>query len=60
MAPARSFREFYYLYFGVGLGGDMVHEGMALRGARGNAGEIGHLASGPGRRSLSLRQSRLP
>lgn len=39
----RAFREFYYLYFGVGLGGTMVHDGMALRGARGNAGEIGHL-----------------
>ena len=39
----RAFRDFYYLYFGVGLGGTMVHDGVALRGARGNAGEIGHL-----------------
>lgn len=39
----RAHREFYYLYFGVGLGGTMVHDGTALRGARGNAGEIGHL-----------------
>lgn len=39
----RDLREFYYLYFGVGLGGCMVHEGAALRGAHGNAGEIGHL-----------------
>lgn len=38
-----SFSEFYYLYFGVGLGGCMMHEGTALRGAWGNAGEIGHL-----------------
>ena len=29
----RHFRDFYYLYFGVGLGGSMVHDGAALRGA---------------------------
>jgi predicted NBD/HSP70 family sugar kinase len=39
----RAFRDFYYLYFGVGLGGAMVHDGAVLRGANGNAGEIGHL-----------------
>jgi predicted NBD/HSP70 family sugar kinase len=39
----RTLREFYYLYFGVGLGGCFVHEGAPLRGAYGNAGEIGHL-----------------
>mgnify|MGYP001250015124 CR=1 FL=1 len=39
----RRFRDFYYLYFGVGLGGSMVHEGMPLRGAHRNAGEIGHV-----------------
>ncbi len=38
-----AFRHFYYLYFGVGLGGCMVHDGVALRGAWGNAGEIGHI-----------------
>jgi predicted NBD/HSP70 family sugar kinase len=38
-----EFTDFYYLYFGVGLGGVMVHEGHALRGAWGNAGEIGHI-----------------
>ena len=38
-----DFREFYYLYFGVGLGGCMVHDGATLRGAWGNAGEIGHM-----------------
>lgn len=35
--------EYYYLYFGVGLGGAMVHDGTVLRGAWGNAGEIGHI-----------------
>jgi predicted NBD/HSP70 family sugar kinase len=39
----RDLREFYYLFFGVGLGGCLVHEGAPLRGAFGNAGEIGHL-----------------
>ena len=43
-----EFSEFYYLYFGVGLGGSMVHDGAALRGAWGNAGEIGHIPVVPG------------
>ena len=38
-----SFRNFYYLYFGVGLGGCLVSDGGVVRGARGNAGEIGHI-----------------
>lgn len=44
----RSYRDFYFLYFGAGLGGTMVHEGQALRGAHGNAGELGHLPVVPG------------
>ncbi|MER8373810.1 ROK family transcriptional regulator [Mesorhizobium sp. M1406] len=43
-----QFSEYYYLYFGVGLGGVMVHDGSALRGAGGNAGEIGHIPVVPG------------
>ncbi|TIT04311.1 ROK family transcriptional regulator [Mesorhizobium sp.] len=43
-----GYSEYYYLYFGVGLGGVMVHEGSALRGAWGNAGEIGHIPVVPG------------
>ena len=39
----RNLHEFYYLYLGVGTGGRLVHEGQVLRGARGNAGEIGHV-----------------
>lgn len=35
--------EYYYLFFGVGLGGAMVHDGTVLRGAWGNAGEVGHI-----------------
>lgn len=37
------FRDFYYLYFGVGLGGCLIHDGQVARGAWGNAGEIGHI-----------------
>lgn len=44
----RAFHDFYYLYFGVGLGGTMVQDGHAIRGARGNAGEIGHIPVVPG------------
>ncbi len=43
-----DFAEFYYLYVGVGLGGTMMHDGAALRGAWGNAGEIGHIPLVPG------------
>ena len=39
----KAFRDFFYLYFGIGLGGCMVHDGEALRGAFRNAGEIGHV-----------------
>jgi len=45
---ARDIRDFYYLFFGVGLGGCMVQEGATLRGSHGNAGEIGHLPMVPG------------
>jgi predicted NBD/HSP70 family sugar kinase len=36
-------RTFYYLYFGVGVGGSMIEDGDVRRGAWGNAGEIGHV-----------------
>ncbi len=39
--------DYYYLFFGVGLGGTMVHDGSVLRGRWGNAGEIGHLTVVP-------------
>lgn len=39
----RNVSDFYYLYFGVGLGGSMVKDGVPLRGFYGNAGEIGHV-----------------
>src|SRR5690606_25017809 len=39
----KQLSDYYYLYFGYGLGGAMVREGTVMRGARGNAGEIGHI-----------------
>jgi len=39
--------DYYYLYFGLGLGGTMVHDGETVRGNWGNAGEIGHLTMVP-------------
>jgi predicted NBD/HSP70 family sugar kinase len=45
---AQALRDFYYLYFGVGLGGCMVQDGLPLRGSYRNAGEIGHVQLVPG------------
>lgn len=39
----KNYSEYYYLYFGVGLGGALVYDGHVMRGAGGNAGEIGHM-----------------
>ncbi len=44
----RTFSDFFFLYFGLGLGGCMVHDGVAVRGAFRNAGEIGHVPLVPG------------
>lgn len=41
-------QSFYYLYMGVGLGGCAVYQGQLVRGAWGNAGEIGHIPLVPG------------
>jgi predicted NBD/HSP70 family sugar kinase len=43
-----SIAQFYYLHLGVGLGGTMMQDGVPLRGAWGNAGEIGHIQVVPG------------
>jgi len=40
--------QFYYLHLGVGLGGTMMQDGVPVRGAWGNAGEIGHIPAVPG------------
>ncbi len=44
----QRYQEYYYLFFSVGLGGAVVHEGRVMRGAWGNAGEIGHIPVVPG------------
>lgn len=43
---ARGLSHFAFLYFGAGLGLGIVSEGALVRGAFGNAGEIGHLVIG--------------
>jgi predicted NBD/HSP70 family sugar kinase len=43
-----TLRDYYYLFFGVGLGGTMVQDGAVLRGHWGNAGEVGHMTVVPG------------
>lgn len=45
---ARSLDGFFYLHFGVGLGGTLVVNRSAYRGANGNATEIGHIPVVPG------------
>jgi predicted NBD/HSP70 family sugar kinase len=40
---AQDVTSFAYLYFGAGLGLGLVHGGQLVRGAFGNAGEIGHI-----------------
>jgi predicted NBD/HSP70 family sugar kinase len=48
---ARSLDNFFYLHFGLGLGGTLVVNRSAYRGANGNATEIGHIPVVPGGRA---------
>ncbi|MBV8147021.1 MAG: ROK family transcriptional regulator [Gammaproteobacteria bacterium] len=48
---ARSLDNFFYMHFGVGLGGTLVVNRSAYRGASGNATEIGHIPAVPGGKS---------
>ena len=45
---AKSLDNFFYMHFGVGLGGTLVVNRTAYRGANGNATEIGHITVVPG------------
>ncbi len=45
---AKSLENFFYMHFGVGLGGTLVVNRSAYRGADGNATEIGHIPVVPG------------
>src|SRR5262245_47719289 len=40
---AGNLKDFFYLHFGVGLGGTLVTNRSAYKGANGNATEIGHI-----------------
>ena len=54
------FRDFYYLYFGVGLGGSHGAGRRALRGFARQCRRDRPCAAGAGWRALFLRQPRLP
>jgi predicted NBD/HSP70 family sugar kinase len=45
---ARNLKNFCLVYFGAGLGLGIVADGRPMRGAFGNAGEIGHVVVRPG------------
>lgn len=45
---AQGLDTFCYLYFGAGLGLGVIAQGQPLRGAFGNAGEVGHVVVVPG------------
>ena len=45
---AKSLDTFFYMHFGVGLGGTLVVNRSAYKGANGNATEIGHIPIVPG------------
>jgi predicted NBD/HSP70 family sugar kinase len=45
---AKTLDNFFYMHFGIGLGGTLVVNRSAYRGANGNATEIGHIPMVPG------------
>lgn len=45
---AQGLTSYAFLYFGTGLGLGIVSQGQPLRGAHGNAGELGHVIIHPG------------
>ena len=45
---AKTLDTFFYMHFGVGLGGTLVVNRSAYRGTNGNATEIGHIPVVPG------------
>ncbi|MFD1911231.1 ROK family transcriptional regulator [Halodurantibacterium flavum] len=48
--------SFCVIYFGAGLGLGIIHENLPLRGAFGNAGEIGHIVVVPRGRACACGQ----
>lgn len=51
---AQNLKSYCYIYFGAGLGLGVVVDGHAMRGAFGNAGEIGHITVQSGSRRCRL------
>lgn len=51
---AQNLKTYCYLYFGAGLGLGVVSDGEIMRGAFGNAGEIGHVVVRSGTRADRL------
>ena len=49
--------DFCMIYFGGGIGLGMIHDSKPLRGAFGNAGEIGHIVVAPGGRACACGQT---
>ncbi len=50
---ARGLNSYCYVYFGTGLGLGVVADGRVLRGAFGNAGELGHIVVVPNGRACA-------
>lgn len=53
----RHLSNFLMIYFGAGLGLGIIHDGQPLRGAFGNAGEIGHVVTVPNGRPCPCGQN---
>lgn len=49
--------DFCMIYFSGGIGLGMIHDSQPLRGAFGNAGEIGHIVIAPGGRPCACGQA---
>jgi predicted NBD/HSP70 family sugar kinase len=53
----RTISNFGMIYFGVGVGLGLIHDGAPFRGAFGNAGEIGHVVVAPRGRACACGQN---
>lgn len=53
----RAISNFGMIYFGVGVGLGLIHDGAPFRGAFGNAGEIGHVVVAPRGRPCACGQN---
>ncbi|GGL77298.1 ROK family transcriptional regulator [Wenxinia marina] len=56
LGAGRHLSQFGVIYFGTGIGLGTVSSGTLMRGAFGNAGEIGHIVAAPGGRPCPCGQ----